>query len=115
MNNKILLEPMSEYMEDPAASSSPTESATRLPPLVENFRADRDAKVVSKEVYEYLKQRHGVHNDDVDGEGQDVYRLRKADCPSWQHDLQQRYNFESEDDVVRMVIQVPIESEHPLP
>lgn len=85
---------------------------------MENFRVDQDAKVVSQEVYDYLKQRHGVLKDPGTGaedEGQDIYRLRNPDCADWQRELRQRYNFDADDDVVRMLLQVPIESEKELP
>lgn len=70
MNNRVLLEPMSLYMEDPLADSGPGGSASGdgLPPLIEDFRIDKDAKVVSKEVYDFLKQRHGVLKDPETGE-----------------------------------------------
>jgi hypothetical protein len=74
MDNRIILEPMSNYMQDPmpsGGSKSRDGEDDDLPPLVENFRVDRDAKVVSKEVYEYLKHRHGVVDDPLDKVGLD--------------------------------------------
>ena len=92
MDNKKLLEPMDGYLDDPldaTTKAAPQREGGGLPPLIEGFRADKDAKVVSKEVYDYLKARHGVLKgaEGKEDSDQDVYRLKNKDCANWQTDV----------------------------
>ena len=77
MNNYVLLEPRSMYLDGEELNYNTEGEPSELPPLIENLRLDKDAKVVSQEVYFYLKQLYGVQ-DVLDGGSslQDVYRLR---------------------------------------
>jgi len=93
---------------EPEVQTNPDDD---LPSLKENFKIDKDAKAVSKEIYDYLKMKYGVAGDCA----QDVYRLLNKECPNWKYDVTQRYDFESKDKDVRVVLQIPITSEEKLP
>ena len=111
MKNWKLVKLASEYMAELGEPEVQTNPDDDLPSLKENFKIDKDAKAVSKEIYDYLKMKYGVAGDGA----QDVYRLLNKECPNWKYDVTQRYDFESKDKDVRVVLQIPITSEEKLP
>ena len=69
------------YLDGDQMTYSNSGDQSELPPLIENLRLDKDAKVVSSEVYFYLKQLHGVQElPNGDSSLQDIHRLRNKEC-----------------------------------